>query len=43
MNRQLRHSLKFLARNWMLLLVLVISVAGLWVATVHRPSAKLHQ
>ena len=43
MNRQLRHSLRFLTSNWVLLLVLVISVAGMWVATGHRPSAKLHQ
>ncbi len=40
-NRQLRHGLKFLTRNWVLLLVLVMSVAGLWLAAGHRSYAKL--
>lgn len=41
-NRQLRHGLKFLTRNWALLLVLVMSVTGLWLAAGHRSYAKLH-
>ncbi len=40
-NRQLRHSLEFLTRNWALLLVLVMSVAGLWLAAGYRSCAKL--
>jgi len=40
-NRQLRHGLKFLTRNWALLLVLVMSMAGLWLAAAYRSYAKL--
>ncbi|KAA6424603.1 MAG: sec14 cytosolic factor [Trebouxia sp. A1-2] len=40
-NRQLRHGLKFLTRNWALLLVLVLSVGGLWLAAGYRSYAKL--
>jgi len=40
-NRQLRHGLKFLTRNWVLLLVLVMSVGGLWLAAGHRSYARL--
>ncbi|DBB03850.1 hypothetical protein WJX77_000741 [Trebouxia sp. C0004] len=41
-NRQLRHGLNFLTRNWALLLVLVMSVAGLWLAAGYRSYANLH-
>lgn len=41
-NRQLRHGLKFLTRNWVLLLVLAMSMGSLWLAAGHRSYAKLH-
>jgi len=39
--RLLRRSSKFLVRNWMFLLVLGMSMAGMWLAAGYRPHAKL--